>query len=65
MTGSVVYMCHCLNIGINIANKYLIDNHDKDKQDRFVTLEGLGISGWKFELDKKGVTIVSNTTNCY
>jgi hypothetical protein len=56
MTGSVTYMCRCLNIGIHVTNKHSIEDH---KRDKFVTLEGLGIFGWKFELDKKGVTIVS------
>lgn len=57
MVGHTTYMCHCLNIGINVAHKYLIDEHEKYRQDFYLTLEEPAISGWKFELDKKGVTV--------
>lgn len=65
MVGHTTYMCHCLNIGINIAHKYLIDEHEKYRQDLYLTLEEPAISGWKFELDKKGVTVVSSFASAY
>jgi hypothetical protein len=55
----VVYACNCLNIKIQLANKYYLDRHEQYRQSKFTRIEEPSLFGWLFELSTEGVVIVS------
>ncbi|KAI7905176.1 uncharacterized protein BX663DRAFT_484484 [Cokeromyces recurvatus] len=57
MPAHVVYACNCLNVKIHLANKYYLEGHENFRKDKFTRLEEPSISGWKFELSMKGISV--------
>ncbi|KAI9022323.1 hypothetical protein CLU79DRAFT_752200 [Phycomyces nitens] len=59
-TGHVIYACKCLNIKLHLANKYILQGHDKARTEFFVRLDTPPLEGWKFELGMGGVVTECN-----
>jgi hypothetical protein len=58
MTGHIIYACLCLNVQIQLANKYYLEGHENYRKEKFQRLEQHHLSGWIFDAGK-GIVIVS------
>ncbi|KAI8875399.1 hypothetical protein K501DRAFT_310742, partial [Backusella circina FSU 941] len=56
MTGHVIYACLCLNVQIQLANKYYLEGHENYRKEKFQRLEQPHLSGWIFDTGK-GIAI--------